>query len=127
MRVVFGQAEMERDPGRDRRAVAAAHLALNHIRSGRRRSAREEAADSSPGASPDIAEAVVTLDERRRVRAALARLPRKQALVLVLRHSGLSYSEVAAALGLSIGSVGTTLRRAESALREELNPHAPSD
>jgi len=66
-------------------------------------------------------------EERRRVREALARLPRKQAVALVLRHSGLSYAEVAAALDLSPGSVGTTVRRAESALREELNRHASSD
>ena len=35
--------------------------------------------------------------------------------------------DVAAALGLSPGSVGTTVRRAESALRKELNRHASSD
>ena len=34
---------------------------------------------------------------------------------------------VAAALELSPGSVGTTVRRAESALRKELNRHASSD
>ena len=69
----------------------------------------------------------MTLDERRGVRGALARLPRRQAVALVLRHSGLSYAEVAAALDLSPDSVGTTVRRAESALRKELNRHAPSD
>ncbi len=58
------------------------------------------------------------------VRAALARLPHKQAAALVLRHSGLSYAEVAAALDLSPASVGTTVRRAESHLLEELNRHA---
>jgi RNA polymerase sigma-70 factor (ECF subfamily) len=109
--------------------VAAAHTALNHLRSGRRRTAREEtvgAVGGSEGIAPDVADAVVILDERRRVRAALARLPQRQAVALVLRHSGLSYAEVAAALDLSPGSVGTTVRRAESALRKELNPHAPS-
>jgi RNA polymerase sigma-70 factor (ECF subfamily) len=109
--------------------VAAAHTALNHLRSGRRRTAREETAGAvggSGGIAPDVADAVVTLDERRRVRAALARLPQRQAVALVLRHSGLSYAEVAAALDLAPGSVGTTVRRAESALRKELNPHAPS-
>jgi RNA polymerase sigma-70 factor (ECF subfamily) len=60
------------------------------------------------------------------VRAALTRLPRRHAVVLVLRHSGLSYAEIAAALGLSPGSVGTTVRRAESALRKELIGHASS-
>ncbi len=107
-------------------SVAAAHTALNHLRTGRRRTAREvTAADHE--VVPDVADAVVTLEERRRVRAALARLPHKHAVALVLRHSGLSYAEVAAALDLSPGSVGTTVRRAESALREELNRHAPSE
>jgi RNA polymerase sigma factor (sigma-70 family) len=110
-------------------SVAAAHTALNHLRSGRRRVSREEtvaAVGVADSVAPDVAEAVVTLDERRRVRAALARLPERQAVALVLRHSGLSYAEVAAALDLSPGSVGTTVRRAESALREELNRHASS-
>ncbi|WP_199522321.1 sigma-70 family RNA polymerase sigma factor [Geodermatophilus marinus] len=107
-------------------SVAAAHTALNHLRSDRRRAAREEAAGDGEAVAPDVADAVVTLDERRRVRAALGRLPRRQAVALVLRHSGLSYAEVAAALDLSPGSVGTTVRRAESALREELNRHASS-
>ena len=73
-----------------------------------------------------MAEVVVTLEERSHVRAALARLPHKQAVALVLRHSGLSYAEVAAALDLSPSSVGTTVRRAESALRKELTRHASS-
>ena len=74
-----------------------------------------------------MADVVVTLEERSRVRSALARLPRKQAVALVLRHSGLSYAEVAAALDLSPTSVGTTVRRAEAALRKELIRHASSD
>ncbi|MFL6138525.1 MAG: sigma-70 family RNA polymerase sigma factor [Frankiaceae bacterium] len=107
-------------------SVAAAHTALNHLRSGRRRASRERTAGDGAVVSPDIADAVVALDERRRVRAALTRLPRRQAVALVLRHSGLSYAEIAAALELSPGSVGTTVRRAESALRKELN-HASSE
>jgi len=102
-------------------SVAAAHTALNHLRSGRRRSAREEAATDGDRCVPDAADDVVDRDEHRRVRAALGRLPRTQAVALVLRHSGLSYAEVAAALDLSPGSVGTTIRRAESALRKELS------
>lgn len=108
-------------------SVAAAHTALNHLRSGRRRAAREEAVGNGDPLAPDVADTIVTLDERRRVRAALRQLPARQAIALVLRHSGLSYAEVAAALELSPGSVGTTIRRAESALREELNRHASSD
>jgi RNA polymerase sigma factor (sigma-70 family) len=107
--------------------VAAAHTALNLIRSGRRRTAREAVVGAEPAVVPDVADAVVSREDHARVRAALARLPRKQAVALVLRHSGLGYAEVATALGLSVGSVGTTVRRAESALRKELNPDASSD
>jgi RNA polymerase sigma factor (sigma-70 family) len=107
-------------------SVAAAHTALNLIRSSRRRAAREEAVADDPVA-PDVADTVVTREERSRVRAALGRLPHRQAVALVLRHSGLSYADVAAALDLSPGSVGTTVRRAESALRKELSTHASSD
>lgn len=124
--LAFGRSSVPAGEAAGWLSVAAAHTALNHLRSGRRRASREEAADDGPGVAPDVADAVVTRDERRRVRAALGRLPRKQAVALVLRHSGLSYAEVAAALDLSPGSVGTTVRRAESALREELNRHAPS-
>ncbi len=106
-------------------SVAAAHTSLNHLRSGRRRATRERSV-AGETVAPDVADAIVTSDERRRVRAALARLPRKQAVALVLRHSGLSYSEVATALDLSPGSVGTTVRRAEVALRKELSSHASS-
>lgn len=108
-------------------SVAAAHTALNHLRSGRRRVAREQATEEHHDVAPDVADAIVTRDQRRLVRAALGGLPERQAVALVLRHSGFSYAEVAAALDLSPGSVGTTLRRAESALRKELNRHVSSD
>jgi RNA polymerase sigma factor (sigma-70 family) len=124
----FGRSSVPAGDARGWLCVAAAHTALNLLRSGRRRASREEAAAAVGDAVvSDVAEAVVTLEDRRRVRAALARLPDNQALALVLRHSGLSYAEVAAALDLSPGSVGTTVRRAESALRKELNRHASRD
>lgn len=125
--LAFGRSSVPAGEASGWLSAAAAHTALNHLRSDRRRASREEAVSDGDAISPDVADTVVTLDERRRVRAALARLPRRQAVALILRHSGLSYSEVAAALDLSPGSVGTTVRRAESALREELNRHASSE
>ena len=123
----FGRSSVPAGEARGWLCVAAAHTALNLLRSGRRRASREEtAAVARDAVVSDVAEAVVTLEERSRVRAALARLPHKQAVALVLRHSGLSYADVAAALGLSPGSVGTTVRRAESTLRKELLRHASS-
>jgi len=125
----FSRSSVPAEEARGWLSVAAAHTALNALRSGRRRTLREEeaAAAAETAVVSDVAEAVVTLEERSLVRTALARLPRKQAVALVLRHSGLSYAEVAAALGLSPSSVGTTVRRAEYALRKELNRHASSD
>ena len=128
--LTFGRSSVPASEALGWLSVAAAHTALNHLRSGRRRAWREQVAGGGAlppdVVSPDAADAVVTLDERRRVRAALGRLPRRQAVALVLRHSGRSYAEVAAALDLSPASVGTTVRRAESALRKELNRHGSS-
>jgi RNA polymerase sigma factor (sigma-70 family) len=125
--VSFGRSSVPAGEARGWLCVAAAHTALNLLRSGRRRASREQTAAAADHAVvADVADAVVLLEERNLVRAALAQLPRKQAVALVLRHSGLSYADVAAALDMSPGSVGTTVRRAESALRKELNRHASS-
>lgn len=125
----FNRSTVPASEARGWLSVAAAHTALNVIRSRKRRGMREEnaAAEASGVTADDAADTVVTLDERQRVRSALRKIPRAQAVVLVLRHSGLSYAEIAAALDLSPGSVGTTLRRAESALRKELNIDATSE
>ena len=130
--MAFGRSTVPADEASGWLTVAAVHTALNHLRSGRRRASREESAAVSdavvrPTTSPDVADVVVTAEERTRVRTALGALPEKQAAALVLRHSGLSYAEVATALSMSPGSVGTTVRRAESALRKELNGHASSE
>jgi RNA polymerase sigma-70 factor (ECF subfamily) len=99
--------------------AAAAHTSLNAIRGERRRDRRQqECAAAPPPDSPE--ESVLAAESRAEVRRALQRLPRRSAAVLVLRHSGLSYAEVAEAMNVSVGHVGTMLRRAESALRKEL-------
>ncbi len=101
---------------------AAAHAALNRLRGARRRQRREvaQAAEES-SQSVDPQKQVEINEDRRRVRQALARMAPKPAAVLVLRASGLSYAEVGQALGVGTGQVGTLLRRAESALRKEVN------
>jgi RNA polymerase sigma-70 factor (ECF subfamily) len=111
---------------------AAAHAALNVVRGARRRRQRETAdalqRDRLQGVSEEMLDpqrAVEEAEERREVHEALARLPAKSSLVLALRYSGLSYAEVAAALGVGIGQVGTLLRRAEAALRKEMTRATP--
>jgi RNA polymerase sigma factor (sigma-70 family) len=102
---------------------AAVHSALNVIRGERRRARRETAhAQERAQAAPGSPELVLEDAERRReVRRALGRLPKRTAALLMLRHSGLSYAEVAGALDIKVTNVGTLLRRAEEALRKEVN------
>ena len=101
---------------------AAAHKALNRVRGRRRRERRELSQATDEGSSTmDPQHVLETSEDRRMVRLALARLAPKPATVLVLRASGLSYAEVAQALGVGIGQIGTLLRRAEAALRKEVN------
>jgi RNA polymerase sigma-70 factor (ECF subfamily) len=99
--------------------AAAAHGALNVLRGDQRRNRRERLV-ASTAESVDPAAAAELATDRRALRAALKRLPQRVATVLVLRHSGLSYTEVATAMGVRQGDVGTMLRRAESALRKEV-------
>ncbi|HMA01938.1 MAG TPA: sigma-70 family RNA polymerase sigma factor [Gemmatimonadaceae bacterium] len=52
-------------------------------------------------------------------RAAVDALVERDRLALLMREEGLDYSEIASALELSVGSVGTTLARARRRLVEE--------
>jgi RNA polymerase sigma-70 factor (ECF subfamily) len=100
---------------------AAAHTSLNRLRGSRRRQKREVTHVIREGdRTLDPQQEAEVNEDRRRVRTALARLAPKPAAVLILRASGLSYAEVAQALGVGIGQVGTLLRRAEAALRKEV-------
>jgi RNA polymerase sigma-70 factor (ECF subfamily) len=103
--------------------AAAVHSALNLIRGERRRGRREatHAREEMPLAVDNPERLVEEAEQRREVRRALSRLPERTAAVLLLRHSGLSYAEVGSALGIKVGNVGTVLRRAEEALRKEVN------
>jgi len=99
--------------------VAAVHLGLNAVRGQQRRDHRHRRVRSAgPVATPE--ELFIDREAEGQVREALGRLPLHSATVLLLRHSGLSYAEVAEAMGVKVGHVGTMLRRAEAALRKEV-------
>jgi len=70
---------------------------------------------ASPAHQRDPQDEYLRREERERVRAALAQLPERTAKLLLLRHAGLAYAEIAAALQVAPGSVGTLLVRAERA------------
>ena len=88
----------------------AMRLGLNELRSRRRRGQYESQAEGAT-ALPNPEQAHAAEQERMQVRTALAALEGRQAEMLLLRHGGMSYEEVAAALGLNPASVGTLLAR----------------
>ncbi len=107
--------------------AAAAHGAFDALRRERRRFAREAHEHLLNGAvradAAECADPAVHLErheDRAAVREALRDIGKQHATILALRYSGLSYAEIAASLGIGIGSVGTRLVRAEAALGKEL-------
>lgn len=99
----------------------ATNLGLNALRSKKRRSGYEAQAgkyalENSP--APDPSTEVERMEDQARVRAVLARMKPRDARLLILRHSGMSYAEIAAALDLATGSIGTLLARAEKDFAE---------
>ncbi len=94
----------------------ATNLGLNALRARKRRQRYETEAGNLAlqSARPaDPADCLEQQIERQRVREALRSIKPRSAQILVLRHSGLSYADIAAALDLASGSIGTLLVRAE--------------
>ena len=94
----------------------ATNLGLHSIRSFKRReryemSAGKGALEEMPENRP--AEILAQEEERRLARLALAKMNKRQAQLLILRHSGLAYKEIAQTLGLATSSIGPLLLRAE--------------
>lgn len=96
----------------------AANLGYNALRANRRREnyetrvgtrELEERDDGDPPAAYERSERIA------RVRGTLRRMAPRQAQILALRHAGLSYKELAEALRVAPGSIGTLLARAEAA------------
>jgi RNA polymerase sigma-70 factor (ECF subfamily) len=96
----------------------ATNAGLNALRARQRRRRYEEEAGAlslDRDAPPDPAAAVERIETQHQVQQVLAGMRPRAAQVLVLRHSGLSYAEIAQALNVAPGSVGTLLARAERA------------
>jgi RNA polymerase sigma-70 factor, ECF subfamily len=120
---VFWRAYRQRDLANSQGNVGgwlyrtATNLGIDALRAAGRRRHYEDAAgrarvESVDAAADPLAE-LLRAEKQQRVRAVLARLKPGQAEILVLRASGFSYQELAEALGVKRGSVGTMLIRAE--------------
>jgi RNA polymerase sigma-70 factor (ECF subfamily) len=100
-------------------------VANNLLRDDRRRASRRQrltisrSADLPLGGEAPPADAGVLASEQiDRVRQALARLPLRDRQLLLMRHEGYQYREIATALDLTATSVGTMLVRASEAFRK---------
>ena len=99
----------------------AVNLGFNALRTQQRRQHYEveagqqtwqESLASNPAAE---AERNLARDQVRRIRG---RMKPREAQLCILKHSRCSYAEIAAALGIAPGSVGTLLTRAEQAFEQ---------
>jgi RNA polymerase sigma-70 factor (ECF subfamily) len=101
------------------------NVCLNHVSA---RRAQETPLDQAPhiqAAGEDLASSIVRREQGARVRAAVARLPRKQRATLVLRiYQDLSHREIAAVLGTSVGAVKANLFHALGNLKRILAEEA---
>ena len=102
-------------------------VATNLLRDAARKQERERRhlsllATESSGSSEDAeAEAELSVERLREAsvaRRALGELAERDRSALLMKEEGLSYPEIAEALDLSVGSVGTTLARARRRLVE---------
>jgi RNA polymerase sigma-70 factor (ECF subfamily) len=95
----------------------AMNMGIDALRASARRKEYEAQAgriQAQTQISPTPLDALLREEQKRQVRATLARMKAQQAQILFLRSCGFSYQELASTMGVAIGSVGTMLNRAES-------------
>ena len=80
--------------------------------------------DISDIEAPTPEESLEREEMRRAVREAVARLPEDKREIIVMREfSGMSYSDIAGALGIEEGTVKSRISRARTALAEILSEY----
>lgn len=107
----------------------ATNLGLNALRARKRRQAHELDAGKSAieNSVSDPAQDVAAEEDRALVRAVLAAMDERQTQLLILRHSGMAYKELADTLGVSVNSIGTLLVRAEREFEKRYRKVASDD
>lgn len=99
--------------------AVAANLVRDRARSdGRARRRLERYGAEQPQAAEPVPTSMERAEGAAAARAALAALSDRDRDALLLQQEGMEYPEIAAALGIAVGSVGTTLSRARRRLLE---------
>lgn len=100
-------------------------VARNYLRDERKSAQRQRTislehtdAFADPRGSPE--HRALGQERARRLSAAIEKLPQQQRECMLLRASGLRYSEIAEILGIQLSSVGAVVNRATARLREDL-------
>ncbi|HEX9595908.1 MAG TPA: sigma-70 family RNA polymerase sigma factor [Anaerolineales bacterium] len=122
------------EPGRKHHPRAwlyqvATNLAYNAVRDQARhaQTIRQNAGRLSLDAPGDDPQDVLQRSEaRQQVRQALAELPPRDAQLLLLRHAGLRYDELAEVLNLAPSSIGSLLSRASRAFAQAYQAFEPA-
>jgi RNA polymerase sigma-70 factor (ECF subfamily) len=96
----------------------AVRMSINELRR-QVRATRKEVFARQEDEPPDPERMMAASQEQQQVRIVLAKIQPRDAELLLLRSSGLSYEELATALDLKAVSVGTLLNRARQAFRKE--------
>ena len=100
----------------------ATNRGLNALRARERRARYEQKAGRltlEEDQPEDPADVLERKQEQAQVRITLGLMKPRSAQLLILRHSGLSYAEIASAIEVSPNSVGTLLARAEREFEEQ--------
>ena len=102
--------------------TVAANLARDEARSAiRKRRKLQLLRASTAGEAAGPAELLEAKRRREQVRKALGALNERERDALLLCEAGLSYAEIAGAIGLAVGAVGTTLSRARRKLASAID------
>jgi RNA polymerase sigma-70 factor (ECF subfamily) len=102
----------------------AVNLGYNALRGLKRRRVYEEQAGHEAieqNFEPSPEQTVEQWQAQEQVRAILREMPTRDAQLLMLRHSGFAYKEIAAALNVAPSSIGTLLARAEAEFEKRWN------
>ena len=109
----------------------ATNLGLNALRAQQRRISHEDKASNGlrqiapvDAELLDPEQQVIAQEQAAFIRMVLAELPERQQTYILLRSTGLSYTEIAQATGVAPASVGSLLARAEREFRRRYHERA---